>query len=402
MLLLKCSLKKRYSFDTGSRITGSPAIYSYGHDCLIVACTQSGDVIALDQNLRKLWHVKLKCVMSLEQKFFFEGDSFSSILEMPAVDDINGDGFPEVVFGANNCVLHCLSHKGKLLWKYNSRAPIRTVPLVLNHKSKKEIVFANTQGRLIFLDSRGRLLRTFNANSGIESSPTLLEREQDVCIVFGSNSGRVYCVSTDGDEIWHHDTKSKVAAQPAVGHLEGDKRLFVVVGTSLGRLFVLTSHGSPAWSFACGPIIAKPCLFDINNDGKLEIIFGSCDQNVYALSSSGAKVWTFRTDGWVNSSPIAADINRDGSPEIIVGTSDGTLYTLNSEGRFLMNYIPGVSSFLQQAGHYTDAITSDIGECDTKQLGSLKFGSMIAGTASFDSRIVVNTTDGVVSEVIFS
>jgi hypothetical protein len=400
----KCELKKRYVYDSKNSLTSSPASYTGRSGTLIVVATHGGKVIALDNKLAEVWRYTIKGSLADAEKFFIDEETSMAIQETPCLADLNNDGDPEVVFGADNGVLYCLDHRGKELWSFKTSHPIRTTPLVadINSDGRPEIVFGSRDGMLYVLDSDGKQLHSFKADSAIESSPALMTRSTDRCIVFGSENGTLYALSPNAQEVWQYATKGKIIAPPAVGCLY-DGKPYVVVGAENGRLFAVTSHGSCAWSYQTGgAIVAKACLSDINKDGKLEIIFGSGDDRVYALSCSGTKLWSFHTNFWVGSQPIAIDINDDGYPEILVGSYDGKLYALDAKGKFLLNYLPGVAGFLQQTGHYTDVITSDVGTYEGSEICSLHIGGMITGAAYIESSIVVSTKDGFVSEVVFT
>jgi outer membrane protein assembly factor BamB len=396
------ALKKRDGFEAKNSIVSTPAVYESTRSTLIVVSTHDGQVIAFDSQLKKLWSYTVRTELSKEEEFFFDEEKANMVTESPRLADINNDGYPEVIFGATNGLLYALDSRGKELWKFKCGDSVKATPLVadIDSDGRMEIVFPSRDGVVHFLDSGGRELRSFKADSKIECSPELLRRRSDTCIVFGSDDGTFYAVSSLAQEIWRHDASSRIRAQPAVGNLFGDGKPHVVFGTEKGALIVLTAHGSRVWSYkAEGAILAKPCLADINKDGRLEVLFGSCDDSLYALSSSGSRLWRFHTNFWIGSTPLVIDLERN--PKILVGSYDGVLYLLDAAGSLHLNYLPGMSGFLQQAGHYTDLLTGDVGSYEGKEICSLKLGSMITGTTSVKSMFVVSTKDGV-NEVVLA
>jgi outer membrane protein assembly factor BamB len=52
------------------------------------------------------------------------------------------------------------------------------------------------------------------------------------------------------------------------------------------------------------------------------IYFGSDDGNLYAVDIHGKGKWKYKTEGWVESSPVIDD------GRIYFGSSDGYLYSL--------------------------------------------------------------------------
>ena len=57
-----------------------------------------------------------------------------------------------------------------------------------------------------------------------------------------------------------------------------DGKLEVIMGTSMGFLYVLDSEGKPraGWPLQMGEIQAQALVVDINNDGEVEIVVGEC------------------------------------------------------------------------------------------------------------------------------
>jgi len=77
---------------------------------------------------------------------------------------------------------------------------------------------------------------------------------------------------------------------------------------------------------------SSPALGDIDGDGKLEIVVGSNDDKLYALNGEdGSVLWSYTTGGDIVSSPALGDIDGDGKLEIVVGSNDDKLYALNGE-----------------------------------------------------------------------
>ena len=85
---------------------------------------------------------------------------------------------------------------------------------------------------------------------------------------------------------------------------------------------------------------------------------------------------------------------------------DGLLYVLEAKGRFLPHYLPGVAGFLQQSGHYSDILTSDVGRYEGKKMCSLQIDGMITGAACIESankkELIVSTKSGYVGEVVLA
>ena len=88
------------------------------------------------------------------------------------------------------------------------------------------------------------------------------------------------------------------------------------------------------WTFeTSGNVRSSPALGDVDGDGRLEVIIGSGDYRVYALNGEdGSLLWTYETGGRIMSSPALSDLDRDYVVEIVVGSYDSRLYVLDMVG----------------------------------------------------------------------
>ena len=102
------------------------------------------------------------------------------------------------------------------------------------------------------------------------------------------------------------------------------------------------------------------------------------------------------------SEPIVEDIDGDGKKEVVVGSYDHNVYVLDSEGSYLLDYMPGLSGVVQQAGHYSDIITQEPGKVTGKKIWQFKTDGVIVGCAYIpdDKSIVVNTKPGMVNGLV--
>ena len=226
-----------------------------------------------------------------------------------------------------------------------------------------------------------------------ESSPTIadLEGRRTLDVVVATASGAVHVLRANGREApgfpvftgpapgmdpssdvnylavphWAANPGDRprdgIAAPAAVGDVDGDGRLDIVVTTMSGRTYAWRGDGTllPGFpvetdrAFAHQPVpvpdtpyhrnrstgaLAAPVLVDLDGDGKLDIAQAAWDGHVYAWHGDGTAVggWPVDTDypalrpsgqvyardDKVVTTPAVADIDGDGTPDLVVALQD--------------------------------------------------------------------------------
>jgi hypothetical protein len=127
---------------------------------------------------------------------------------------------------------------------------------------------------------------------------------------------------------------------PALGDLDGDGDLELMVGESSGTLNYYRNDGSPGSpdfelvSDAFGDIDvgrrSAPALVDLDDDGDLDLVVGSESSGLQVFRNEGdAEAFEFVQAGRLRaavrglSSPVFADVEGDGRPELISGSASG-------------------------------------------------------------------------------
>ncbi|MBI4613990.1 MAG: PQQ-binding-like beta-propeller repeat protein [Planctomycetes bacterium] len=150
--------------------------------------------------------------------------------------------------------------------------------------------------------------------------------------------------------LWTVDTGAGKLTSPALGDLDGDGTVEVVVGSETGKLQVFRGRtGELLWTYDVGDvhggIWGDPVLGDLNADGTLDVLVISIS-GLHAVSgATGRELWIYQIEGAVLSSPALADLDGDGIPDSLVGSSDMNLHAVcGSTGKTLWVYETGASS----------------------------------------------------------
>ena len=100
-------------------------------------------------------------------------------------------------------------------------------------------------------------------------------------------------------------------------------------------------HGMPmeprlaeAWPISTGgEVLSSPALGNLDDDAYLEIVVGSNDSTVYAWNHDGSELFKkMVTIAILSSSPALGDIDSDGDLEILAMSSDNNLYIWQGDG----------------------------------------------------------------------
>ncbi|MCL4552352.1 MAG: VCBS repeat-containing protein, partial [Candidatus Marsarchaeota archaeon] len=103
--------------------------------------------------------------------------------------------------------------------------------------------------------------------------------------------GYIHVLKHDGTKLagWPQHQDQIVQSSPAVADLDGDGWLEIVVGTgtyypNVGNYVTAFRHdGSILWRTTTGgQVVGSPAIGDVNGDGALEVVVGSEDHNIYA------------------------------------------------------------------------------------------------------------------------
>jgi hypothetical protein len=124
-----------------------------------------------------------------------------------------------------------------------------------------------------------------------------------------------------------------------VADLDGDGKLWPIVGTDAWRVHAVTPAGELRWTFdTAAHSVTAVAAGDLNHDGRDEIAVGTVYYCVPAITADGERLWEdedyndFWTAGPVFPFVQVADVDGDGDLEVITCGTDTLLHCLDRWG----------------------------------------------------------------------
>jgi hypothetical protein len=388
-----------WHFDTGSAIESSPAVGDIDNngDMEIVVglgsqhvSGEDGGVICLDHTGQQVWRFT-----DIEDRHGTAGDGPDGhpdgVYSTPALGDLDGDGDLEIIFGAWDHWLRSLNHNGTLLWSVFMRDTFWSSPalgdidrdgyldIVIGVDAHYEAPFGTPAGGSLHVLTRdGAEMPGFpqHIDDVVQSSPALGDINGDGWLEIVVGTGHFYGAGKqvhtwdhNGNYVsgWPKSTGDYCFSSPALGDIDGDDNLEVVIGCNDGKIYGWEANGSPKFATKVQDSGGKsewgvnnsPILADVDGDDVAEILF-AYNYDVGVLEGNGTQTSTFfETSYTVSNSPAAGDINADGRMEVVVAggasSTKGMIYIWDLDVSSAANPWPMFRRDVTRNGHLTAA-----------------------------------------------
>jgi outer membrane protein assembly factor BamB len=275
----------------------------------------------------------------------------------PTLFDLDGDGYPEIIFGTTNRVVtpSGVSYSGKAR-VYVVRQKDRTKP--------PEVVASFDVPKLRSDDTNG------GAIQGPIAVGLLQPGDPTPYLVFGVAADVGEQQTTSGGVLAY---RYRPGSGGAFGSFDLAWRFETQDIREGGARF-----GRPA------PVVSMPLIADLNGDGRNEVFFGSWDHYFYLLDAQGRQLWRFFNRDTIWSSATAVDVDGDGILEAVCGSdisaggidpltgqptsNGGYVYCFKFAGQFqpprFANPNDGREQLLWRAGPFPEAIYSSPAAAD--------------------------------------
>ena len=257
---------------------------------------------------------------------------------MAAMEDIDRDGKPEIVFGTyrnDERIIALNAEDGSLLWDYNTGGCNDVAPLIydVDGDGYLEVVAPGSCApTTVCLDGATGSLEWETTTHGSDSPPTVADVDNDGKpeILHGEFNGWVICINgEDGSVLWEFQAAQNAWIQtaPTIFDVDMDGDLdFVVATWSFGDDHRIMAYQANNHALLWESDLPEDVIYHgashayLDDDTFEELVIGDYSGQLMVINAEdGSTAWTYRLPFSVSiSAPTSlADLDGDGDLEIL-------------------------------------------------------------------------------------
>ena len=294
------------------------------------------------------------------------GERFSG---NPVVADLNGDKLPDVFICSRSGQVHIGFGKyGNPEWStLQAEAEIRCTPSAgdVDNDGLPEAIVGTENGKILIYDgTKENFSQVFNVNEEFQKAKGSFFEDHQIRqrIAIGKLNSDDYAdlvilteqrhiLALDGKDLkrlWFDEFESDLASSSllplALGDLNGDRKLEVVLATSDGKVIVYDGIGKGNtqkkinWGYVPETVeefVTYPVLVDFDKDKNADVLIAGSYEGLYMFSGRDGKLITptkpiNNIDDLIIGTPLVADFSSDKKLDILLRRSSDNFYLLTT------------------------------------------------------------------------
>ena len=270
----------------------------------------------------------------------------SQLKPSPVVVDFDGDGTLDILTGDYNGLVHWYRVDGTEV--VNDTFPFDTGNQIWGSPSADDFdndghidIAVTSKSKFIYILDQFGLKAEYDANSWLMGSPAVgqLDDDDDLEVVIGgySSSGKmIYAINPDGTDVsgFPVDVNERMIKGVALFDFNGNGKDDIIFVSDSDNISLLLDDGTISWSYTTGDKVqSAPSI--INTGNEILICAGSKDDSLYCLTENGDLKFSYPTGNYVYTSPSFVEYNNEVG--IFFGSDDGKIYGVDING----NDLPG-------------------------------------------------------------
>jgi pSer/pThr/pTyr-binding forkhead associated (FHA) protein/outer membrane protein assembly factor BamB len=287
----------------------------------------------------------------------------------PVVADFNGDGAKDIAITSleNAVYIGFPSLKNSRWIRLDCEEPVRSIPSAEDFTGDRipNILLGTETGKIIVIDgAQQKFLGELNINEELNKATGMFDQDNQIRypVAFGDLNGDkitdLTIITLQGNTIalngktlerfWYDASEpnpdlNQIGNQAvALGDLDGDQQLDVVILTSTGKLRALKGTGEGKdrkivlWEHSITNsgifVEAPPVLADFNKNKTMDVVTYDSDGRIYIFEGSTGEILWQNSQGGSTflASPFVGDFDNDDYLDILALKSDGNFYKLST------------------------------------------------------------------------